>query len=86
MTSPFEKTAIAFGTVALALCGTFFFIIASALMGALAGWIVGLFFSDTILGILAQLGIRNIGMWQFGAFMGFVGGFLKTKVSVQERK
>jgi hypothetical protein len=50
-------------------------------MGAFAGWVVGLFFADTILGIAGQLGIRNVTMWQLGAFLGFVGGFLKTKVT-----
>lgn len=76
-----EKVAIGVGTAALTICGMFFLIVLSTLMGAIAGWAVGLFFSDTILGILSQLGVRNISMWQFGAFMGFIGGFLKTKVS-----
>ena len=61
--------------------GIFLFVIFGTLLGAVAGWIVGLVFSDTILGVLAQLGVKGITMWQFGAFMGFVGGFLKTKVS-----
>lgn len=72
-----------FGTVALAIGGIFFFVILGTLMGAVAGWTAGLIFGETILGILAQIGIKNITMWQFGAFMGFVGGFLKTKVSAE---
>jgi hypothetical protein len=76
-----DKVAIAFAVFVLTIGGVFLLIIFSTLMGALAGWVVGLFFSETILGILSQLGIRNIAMWQFGAFMGFVGGFLKTKVT-----
>lgn len=75
-----------FGGAALVISGIFCFVILGTLMGALAGWIVGLVFSDTILGILAQMGIRNISMAQFGAFMGFVGGFLKTKVTATVEK
>lgn len=51
------------------------------LVGSFAGWAVGLFFEGTILGIAGQLGITDVAMWQLGAFLGFVGGFLKTKVS-----
>ena len=61
-------------------------VVLGTLFGALAGWIVGLFFGDTILGILGQMGLHNITMWQYGAFMGFNGGFLKTKVSSSDSK
>ena len=71
------------GGVALGIGGIFFFIILGTLFGALAGWTVGLVFGETILGILSQLGVKNVTMWQFGAFMGFVGGFLKTKVTAK---
>ena len=60
--------------------GIFFFIIFSTLMGGIAGWVVGLIFSDTILNIFAQIGIKGATMFQIGCFLGFVGGFLKTKV------
>ncbi len=46
--------------------------------GALIGWIVGWFFDETILGILKQVGIEGVAMWQVGAFLGFVGGFFKS--------
>ena len=48
-----------------------------ALMGAFSGWVVGLFFDETILGIFAQIGIKNVTMWRIGCFIGFVGGFFK---------
>ncbi len=51
------------------------------LFGAFAGWVVGWFFEETILGIASQLGIDGVTMWQLGAALGFVGGFLKTKVT-----
>lgn len=78
-----DKFAKIVGGLFLGICGVFFFVILGTLMGALSGWVVGLFFSDTILGILAQFGIHNITMTQFGAFMGFIGGFLKTKVTAE---
>lgn len=45
------------------------------LLGMVFGWIIGLFFGATILGILADLGISGYAMWQIGAFLGFVGSF-----------
>lgn len=78
-----EKMATAFGAIALMIGGVFFFVILGTFLGGVAGWIVGLAFADTILGILAQIGVHNVTMFQFGAFMGFVGGFLKTKVTAK---
>lgn len=48
------------------------------LVGALFGWITGLFFGNTILGILADFDISGYSMWQIGAFLGFVGSFFGT--------
>ncbi len=80
-----DKIVKGFGVVALTIGGVFFFIIFATFTGAMAGWVVGLVFSDTILGILGQLGVHNVSMWQFGAFMGFLGGFLKTKTTVEAK-
>lgn len=81
-----EKFATVLGGALLTLGGGFLFIVFGTLAGAISGWVVGLFFGDTILGIINQLGVKSVAMWQFGAFLGFVGGFLKTKVTatVQE--
>ena len=57
------------------ILGTFF--------GGVAGWIVGLFFTDTIMQTLNRIGVDTMGMtmWQLGATLGFVSGFFKsTKV------
>ena len=57
------------------IVGTFF--------GGVAGWIVGLFFTDTIMDTLNRIGVDTMGMtmWQLGATLGFVSGFFKsTKV------
>lgn len=65
----------------LLIVALFFFVpMLGAVFGALAGWIVGLFFSETILGILTQMGIET-SMWEFGCFLGFVGGFFKTSIT-----
>ncbi len=58
-------------------------VLMNALMGAFVGWVVGLFFGKTILGILACIGISGFKMWQIGVFLGFVGGFFKTTNSSQ---
>lgn len=78
-----DTVAKAAGGIVLTVSGVFFFVVLGTLMGAFSGWVVGLFFGDTILGIAGQLGLKGIAMWQFGAFMGFVGGFLKTKVTAE---
>jgi hypothetical protein len=78
-----DKFAKVVGAALLTLSSIVVLVTLGTLFGAVSGWIVGLFFSDTILGILSQLGVHNITMWQFGAFMGFVGGFLKTKVTAE---
>lgn len=80
-----DNLALILVAIAMALGGNFLFVIFGTLLGAVAGWIVGLFFGETILGILAQMGIHSITMWQFGAFMGFVGSFLKTKVACESK-
>ena len=52
------------------------------LFGAFSGWVVGLFFTDTVIGFLGRLGVETAGLevWQVGAAMGFLGGFLKTSI------
>ena len=76
-----DKFVKVMGAAVLSVGGIFMLVCLGTLFGAAAGWIVGLFFGETILFVLAKLGSTGIAMWQFGAFMGFVGGFLKTKVS-----
>ncbi len=75
-----EKFVTAMGGALVVIGAIFVLIPLGTLAGAGVGWLVGLFFSDSILGVANAMGIHGITMWQFGAFMGFVGSFLKTKV------
>jgi hypothetical protein len=56
----------------------------SALLGAFTGWVVGWFFADTVLGILNQIGVSGVEMWQVGLFLGFVAGFFRTSIAKKE--
>ena len=58
--------------IVMVILGTFF--------GGVAGWIVGLFFTDTIMGTLNRFGVDTMGMtmWQLGATLGFISGFFKA--------
>lgn len=58
----------------------------STLLGVIGGWFVGLFFSDTILGFLQQIGIKGLAMWQVGAVLGFVSGFFRTALQFKNKK
>lgn len=53
--------------------------------GAFAGWIVGLFFEETIRTFMTAVGIDPTGlaMWQIGGSLGFIGGFFKTSVTAK---
>ena len=81
-----EKLTIAIGGAGAWLGSVFLCIILGPFFGGLGGWVVGLVFGDTILGIFSQLGIHNITMFQAGVFLGFVGGFLRTKTTVEQKK
>jgi membrane protein YqaA with SNARE-associated domain len=56
--------------VLLALLGTIF--------GAIGGWIVGLFFDETLAKLAMAIGLEGTPAWQLGAMLGFVGGFFKS--------
>lgn len=48
------------------------------LFGAFSGWVVGLFFADTVLTFFSHLGINDMTLWEIGGSLGFVGGFFKS--------
>ena len=55
--------------------------IASTLVGAFIGWIVGWFFSQPILNFFAAIGIEGFSMTELGAILGFIGGFFRGNVN-----
>ena len=77
-----DKILVFFGGAVVFLGGMLLLIPLGTLCGAIAGWIVGMFF-PSILTTLAAFGVHGVTMWQFGAFLGFVGSFLKTKVDTK---
>lgn len=58
----------------------------NTIMGAFAGWVVGLFFSNSILGTLARFGVdvADLQMWQLGAMLGFVGSSFKSSPRLEK--
>lgn len=62
--------------VFLVCLGTFF--------GGIGGWIVGLFFSESVLGVLGAFGVHGVTMWQLGCFLGFVGAFFRSSTTVNK--
>lgn len=65
--------AVAGLLVVAAILGTTF--------GAIAGWIVGWVFDETMTKMLTTLGIEHIAMWELGAMLGFVGSFVRGSSS-----
>jgi hypothetical protein len=61
--------------------------ILGAFFGALAGWCVSLVWEVEILDFMRRVGVDTDGLtlWQTGAAMGFLGGFLKTSVYQKEK-
>lgn len=78
-----EKFLKIIGGVVVFIAALVFVIPLATAFGALAGHIVGWFFSDTILGVLAKMGLHDVTMWQVGACCGFFGGFLRISVSTK---
>lgn len=72
-----DKFLIIVGGVLLAAIVTFFAPLLMVVLGAFSGWVVGMFFPETILGFLEQIGITGLEVWEVGASLGFLGGFFR---------
>jgi hypothetical protein len=51
-----------------------------AAAGALVGYLLGYWPELNMLGITSQLGLKGVEVWQFGLFVGFVGGLFKPRL------
>lgn len=73
--------------LALVAALLFFIAILSTVMGAAVGWVVGLFFADTIIGFLGRIGVNvdGLSMWQVGAALGFIGSFFKSTLQQKDK-
>ena len=71
----------------LVLIAIVFFLapLVGVLVGAFSGWVVGLFFPTTFNVLLAAIGLGQFAVWQLGAALGFVGGFLQSSSSSVKR-
>ena len=54
--------------------------ILGVLGGIVSGWIVGLFFTDLIIGTIGRTGLDTAGLevWHLGGTLGFIGAFFKS--------
>ena len=75
----FTKAFVAFILVVFML---FIIIIASTIMGGVAGWVVGGVFPEIMAHTKAWFGV-DVTNFQFGAMIGFVGSFLRNSSSIK---
>lgn len=70
----------AIGGVVAAIVIVFFLGILGVLGGIFGGWIVGLFFTDLIIGTIARIGVDTAGLevWHIGGTLGFIGAYFKS--------
>jgi hypothetical protein len=73
----------ALGLIFLAIILIFLSPLIGIIVGAFAGWVVGLFFPDT-LGLISQMLHIEAAPWQLGAIFGFIGGFFRGTVNTSK--
>lgn len=77
-----DKLLISLGAIFFVALVIFGAVLVGTLGGAFTGWVVGMFFGDTILMFAHRLfGFYDFEMWQFGAFLGFVSAFFRSHLS-----
>jgi hypothetical protein len=53
-------------------------------VGAFCGWVVGTFWPSTMPQGMTALGLGAMAPYQYGAFLGFSGGFFKSITTVNK--
>ena len=81
MTDFLDKMILITGAALIAAFGVFLLVLLGTIWGMFVGWLVGLFFSNTLLPIFAAIGLKGFALWEIGGFLGFVGGFFRTAVT-----
>lgn len=52
-----------------------------ACLGAMSGYFVGWLFDETSVKVLTHAGLQSFEMWEVGATLGFLSGFIKSSCS-----
>lgn len=76
--TPAQENQASIDKLAHALLYMFLAILSGPVMGALGGWVVSFVFDDAIHVALRAFGVvGQLELWQLGAFLGFVGAFIR---------
>jgi hypothetical protein len=73
-----QNVVAAFFIAVFAIAAILFFSVLGALFGAIGGWFVGLFFTETLSAVMLLIFGGTVPVWQLGAFLGFVGSFFRA--------
>jgi hypothetical protein len=73
-----DKLIIIAGGLVAGLGLVFIGVLLGTMFGALAGWVVGLVFDQTLARVAMMLGVPGTPAWQLGAMLGFLGGFFRS--------
>lgn len=79
-----DKIFEVFGAVVVMAVMLFIVALLGTLLGAGAGWAVGMVFGQTFAIALAHVGIADMQLWQVGAVLGFVSVFFSRHVRVRD--
>lgn len=79
-----EKTATAMGTLCVAFAFVFLGVCLGTLMGSLSGWVVGHVWPNTFR-LWLKIAGWNVSPWQVGAMLGFVGGFIRPRLTKESK-
>lgn len=72
--------------IIIVVLGIFLMTIAGTIFGALAGLVVGWFFTPTFHVVMTAIGMQTIAVWELGAVLGFVGAFFRSASAVSKTK
>ncbi len=80
-----EKFLVYLGAVTLLGIAMMVWPLIGTISGAFSGWVVGWFFSETLLPFFAAFGLKDPVMWQIGMGLGFIGGFFARIIKIEPK-